>query len=231
MLRELGEHLFRLYGRRNRIFLSGLRERIDFLNLAIGDLQEAIRKNHEKAIMEIALARVVARIFCIAENFWSLPLIEMMSRKYPVGRCSYCQKLPCQCPEKRPASRLEMIASGEQLKWSLSDWQLHLDCLYGQCNKAKGIENVVNRLFKEIGELLSLQMMIPNTADTLDEIEEEFALELADAFSWTIAVANFLGIDLEGAVLKRFGDSCWKCHRSPCVCTGFNVRPVKWEEV
>jgi len=93
-LREMIEHFFRLYGRRNRIFLSGLGKRINFLNLAIGDLQEAIRKGHNSEIIGMALARVVARIFCVAENFWSLPLVEMMARKYPAGYCIYCQKLP-----------------------------------------------------------------------------------------------------------------------------------------
>lgn len=230
-LQEMMEHLFKLYGRRNRIFLSGLRERIDFLNLAIGDLQEAVRKKHGPYIYGIALARVVARIFCVVESFQSLPLVETIARKYPSGYCSYCKKSPCACPEKRPSATLEKAPTEEQLQWSLRQWCEHLGALYGARNKRRGIENILNRLFKEIAELLSLQMTIPNMAGSLNGIEEEFALELADALAWTIAVANLLGIDLESAVLQRFGKGCWKCRQVPCVCVGFNVQPANWENV
>lgn len=229
-LKELQEHFFRLYGRRNRIFLSSLRERIDFLNLAIGDLQEAIRKEYNPRILGIALARVVSRIFGITENFWSLPFREMMARKYPKRFCSYCRKFPCVCPERRPGPILELVPSKEQLGWSLKDWCQYLNLLYGKRNKIKGIENLTNRLFKEIAELLSLQMMIPNTNDNLDEIEKKFALELSDALAWTIAIANFFKIDIERAVLDRYGKCCWKCQQIPCICTIFNMKQIKWEE-
>ena len=48
---------------------------MNFLNLAICDLQDAVRKEYNSEIKGIALARIVARIFCIAEHFYSLPLI------------------------------------------------------------------------------------------------------------------------------------------------------------
>lgn len=227
-LKEMMKHFFHLYGRRNRIFLPGLRERIDFLNLAIGDLQETIRKEAEDSILKIALARLVSRIFCIAEHFQELPLVEFMARKYPSRYCSYCQQLPCQCPEKRPEAELIVRASDEQWDWGLKRWSFHFQALYGDKNRTRGIENILNRLFKEISELLSLGMRIPNMGGSLDEIEKEFALELSDALAWTIAVANFFEIDLEEAVLDRYGNGCWKCHYLSCVCTNFNVEPVKW---
>lgn len=225
-LQELMEYFFQLYGRRNAIFLSGLRERIDFLSLAIGDLQEAIRKEVSVQNIEIALARIVARILCIAENFKKLPLVETMARKY--HRCSYCQNLPCICSKRRPEVKLEKLASEKQLHWNLRQWCFHLNAIYGSKNKEKGMENLLNRLFKEISELLSLQMKIPKMAVTLDEIEREFALELSDALAWTVAIANFMEIDLEQTVLDRYGKGCWKCHNCPCVCTHFSVEPVKW---
>ena len=228
-LDEMMAHFFRLYERRNRIFLPGLSQRIGFLNLAIGDLQEAIRKEYGLEILKVALARIAARIFCVAEHFWSLPLIEAITQKYPAGHCSYCQKFPCRCPENRSNSILRPV-SKDQLNWTLKQWQEHFNALYGKKNKKKGIENLLNRLSKEASELLSLQMVIPNTTMNLDEIEKEFALELADALAWTIAISNFFGIDLEEAVLQRFGKGCWKCGQIPCNCTGFNVKPVKWED-
>lgn len=231
-LNQMKEYFFRLYGRRNRIFLSGLGERIKFLNLGIADLQEAIRKNYGPEILGIALARIVARIFCIAENFWSLPLVEMMARKYPLTHCAYCQKFPCECSERRPEAVLAESAE-EEFQWNLKDWCKHLNDVYGEKNKTKGIENLINRLFKEVSELLSLEMDLSNSNadDNLDRIEERFALELADSLAWTIAVSNFLGMDLEREVLKRYGSGCWRCGKNPCTCSGFNMKPVKWEAI
>lgn len=228
-LSELQAHFSFLYGRRNSVFLRSRQDRINLLGLAIGDLQEAIRKGHSSEILGIALARIVSRIFCQAENFRSFLIDRYLAQKYPSGFCSWCQKSPCQCPEKRPQAKISQI-DPQQIAWSLSDWCLHLDQIYGQRNKEKEIENILNRLFKEIAELQSLECVIGQRNMTLKEIEDNFGFELADALAWTIAVANFLGIDLEKAVWSRYKD-CWNCHKIPCVCTIFNFNPVKWEEL
>lgn len=226
-LLERMQYFFNLYGRRNRVFLPGLGERVGYLNLAICDLQEAIRKEQEKSVIGVAIARVVARIFCIAEHFWLLPLVEAMGQKYPAGCCSYCRSFPCQCKERRFDAELK-AASKEQLAWSLGQWQEHLNALYGGRNRQRGGENILNRLFKETGELLSLQMMIPSTTLILQEIEQEFALELADSLAWTIALANFWGVNIEEAIAERYGSGCWHCHQSSCNCASFNFKPMKW---
>lgn len=229
-LQEMQDHFIHLYGRRNRIFLRDMNERICFLILAVADLQEAIRKNYNQKILEIALSRIVARIFCIAEYFYSLPLTMIFSQKYPATYCSYCKKTPCICSEERPNSVLSQ-APEIQLIWSLKEWQNHLNILYGDKNRDKNMEYILNRLFKETTEILVLQMMTSNTKLTCEEIEKAIALELADVLAWVIAVANFLEIDLEKAVLDRFGEGCWKCRQNPCVCVGFVIEPVKWKEL
>ncbi|MBM2820631.1 MAG: hypothetical protein HW405_391 [Candidatus Berkelbacteria bacterium] len=89
-LQDMIDCFFRLYGPRNRIYLSGLRKRCDFLIIAIGDLQDAIRKEVSRDLLEIALARIVSRIFCIAEAFGEYKLVEVMSDKYRASGCSYC---------------------------------------------------------------------------------------------------------------------------------------------
>ncbi|MEK7172706.1 MAG: hypothetical protein AAB740_01865 [Patescibacteria group bacterium] len=227
-LQEIMDYFFRLYGRRNRIFLSGLDKRINYLSLGICDLQDAIRKEQNSEIIGAAFARVTARIFCIVEHFWSLPLVEAMSQKYPMRCCSYCQSFPCKCAEKRPDVIVGSV-SGEQLTWSLRQWQQHFNALYGEKNRQKGMDNVLNRLFKEVGELLSLLMMIPNTNLKLSEIEKEFALELADALAWVIALANLLGVDIEQAIVGRYGNGCWRCHQNSCICANFDFKPMKWD--
>lgn len=230
-IEQLQQHFCRTYERRNRIFMvNGLFGRIMFLNLAIGDLQEAIRKEFSKEIIATALARVVARIFCVANYFINLQLSQAMVQKYPKKHCSYCQSTPCQCPEKRPEPKLEESILPEQENWDLNQWGSHLNTLYGQRNILRGIEYIINRLSKEISELISLCMGIPNTRSDIKTIELDFALELSDAIAWTIAIANYLEIDLEKAVTDRYGNGCSTCGQEECGCTHFDIRPQKWSK-
>ena len=100
-LNDAMQHFSKLYGRRNRIFLPSLRDRIDFLNLAIGDLQDAVRKGVNEQLLGVALARVISRIFCIAEHFQELDIAWAMARKYGPDFCIYCRKEACACLERR----------------------------------------------------------------------------------------------------------------------------------
>lgn len=230
-LDDLAKHFFFLYGDRNRLYLSGLRKRCDFLIIAVGDLQDAIRKNVPQEILEIALARIVSRIFCIAENFREQRLIEIMIDKYPLTGCSYCHKMPCECQERRSEPILKGRIPKVQLKWSLSDWCRHFDKCYGAKNRSKGIDRMMSRLFKEASELLALELGVSHKTHgplTQQETHYEFHLEMADALAWTIAIANYFKINLEDAVLKRYGDGCWNCHKIPCECTNFSFEPVAW---
>lgn len=46
------------------------------------------------------------------------------------------------------------------------------------------------------------------------EIEEEFA----DVLAWLLSLANVLGVDVEAAFLKKYGDGCPRCGGKPCRC-------------
>ncbi|TSC72879.1 MAG: hypothetical protein G01um101438_278 [Parcubacteria group bacterium Gr01-1014_38] len=234
-LQKLMEHSFSLYARRNRVFLPSLRDRIDYLNLAIGDLQDAIRKEFGRDVLGCAVARIVSRIFCVAEHFWNLPetsgaanpFVIATVRKYP-RRCSYCGQSPCACSERHSESQLAQHADPEQLQWTLRQWCAHLDHLYGAMNRKRGLENMLNRLFREISELSSLAMKISRLQIRRDQIEDELALELADALAWTIAIACVLGIDLEDAFTDQYQEGCQICRCHPCECTHFHWEPMDW---
>lgn len=228
-LQDLMIHSFRLYGRRNRIYLKGISERVSFLNCAIGDAQEAVRKEVGLDGIGSALARVVSRIFCIAEAYQQLPLVEVLSRKYPLSHCTYCGKLPCDCPEKQDDFTLLTQPFPEQKGWSLSEWCDGFARLYNEANKRRGIQFLINRLFKEAVELSCVIECVPEMTGTLEETEREITLELADVFAWTVAVANLLGINLEKAFLARYGNGCRKCHQTDqCSCTHFDKHQLKW---
>ena len=221
-LESLVQHFFALYGRRNCLFFKSLQDRIDFLNIGIGDLQDAVRKGHTPQ-QTIALARVFSRICCVAQHFQQLPLTSALSRKYPFAGCSYCQTPTCTCDPTRPDPTIGTKPDGQQEHFTLSSWCDHLGSVYGKANRAKGIENLLNRLFKEVSEL---SILAKRTSGNIDQLEESFAFELADTLAWTIAVANELGISLEDAVLDRYENGCSACQHNPCGCAQFNFEPV-----
>ena len=226
----LCDHFKEIYRKRNCVFLPSLLERINTLNLTIGDLQEAIRK-YDNEVVSVGLARVVAHIICVADQFHELPFVEIMGRKYHASGCARCHDIPCCCTDC-PKPACEMAPDPSQSAWTLTAWCQYFDRLYGERNRRKGLENVLNRLFKETSELLALAM---NTSYwegfSLEEIYQEFARELVDTLAWTIAVANILGIDLEAAVLKRYGSGCWACRKQQCECLHFDLRPVDWSRM
>ena len=230
-LQELLEYFFRLYGRRNRIFLPSLVDRINFLNLAISDLQDAVRKSYGSEIRQIAFARITARIFCVAEYLGSpLALVEMVIRKYG-GGCAYCHRNPCGCGERHGKLVLPATVSQQQTRWGIRQFQSNLNNVFGEANRKRGVEYVLNRLSREIAELLSLAMSPGAHGESIEGIYEKYAEELADTFAWTLTAANFLDVDVHDATRLRYTNGCWKCSRCPCVCMEFDVRQVDWSEI
>ncbi len=222
---------FRLYGRRNRLFLRDLAARIALVNLAVADLQDAIRKDVGVPKLMIAVARVGSRVFCVAQHFGDLGLEEAFAAKYLADACTYCQQAPCICGDTRPACSLAETTVTERADWSMARCQQHLNRLYGKANRQKGIEYVLLRLYKEVSELLEVQLRIETWTGSHHDIMLELALELSDILAWTHAVANVLSIDLEEVLLARYGNGCWKCKATPCECGPFSFRQVDWKQV
>lgn len=226
-LQDLQGHFIDLYGLRNNVWLPGRLPRINLLNVALGDLQEAIRKGSAREHLEATFARIPSRIFCIAHGINNVSVALAMMEKYPLDGCAYCHSNPCQCREKRPEARLSRVdLYSPQHSWRLWDWQHYLDSLYGQKNRERGVENAINRSFKEIAELMNLEHEIPRSRLTRQEIEHEYSLELADCLAWTIALSNIVEVDLEKATLDRFWPRCWNCQGKPCICQDFSFKPI-----
>lgn len=234
-IQEMMDMLRGLYGQRNKAFMPSILERIAYFAIAVRDVQQVVRKHSEdRRLLYIACARCIARLVVCAEYFdGQLPFNEMLCRKFPRDHCSYCRKLPCQCkPEDRRSSRLARSAAADMLGWSLNDWCLHLDVLYGQQNKARGIHNILDRLNAEVAEFLSLSLQLPHEhRRSAARIRQEFALELADIFCWTLAVANFYHLNLEQELQEYCGFRCRVCGQNPCQCLSFDFSPKDWTNV
>ncbi len=81
--------------------------------------------------------------------------------------------------------------------------------MYGQKDAARGDAGTFLWLAEEFGELASALR---------SGTTEELALEMADVAAWLVTLANVRGIDLEAAVLRKYGRACPGCGTTPCQC-------------
>src|SRR5579885_3096619 len=171
-LDQMQNHFADLYGPRNNIYLSGRVARIDFFNIAVGDLHDAMRAGDiPNKTMGVLLARMPSRIFCMAHGMNNVSVASAMAEKFPLEGCAYCHQNPCQCEEKRSNPKLHGVTNPEQLSWRLRDWQNHLVGLYGEKNRQRGADNTMVRLFKEVAELMSFEHSLPQNTSNQKEIE------------------------------------------------------------
>ena len=92
---------------------------------------------------------------------------------------------------------------------SLPQFQQLIRDLYGAKDSRRGVEGTFMWFMQEVGELATA--LRGGSA-------EERALEFADVLAWLATLANCVGVDLEAAMLAKYGAGCPGCRRSPCVC-------------
>jgi NTP pyrophosphatase (non-canonical NTP hydrolase) len=81
--------------------------------------------------------------------------------------------------------------------------------MYSDKDAVRGIDGTFMWLMEEIGEL----------AGALRQgSREELAAEFADVLAWLVTIANVAGIDLEQAVLDKYGRGCPGCGQMVCRC-------------
>src|SRR5579862_2468026 len=97
----------------------------------------------------------------------------------------------------------------ESRTMSLSDLQSLIRTMYSSKDEARGIDGTFMWLMEEVGEL----------AGALREGKpDELAREFADVLAWLATIANVAGIDLEQAVLEKYGRGCPGCGQMVCTC-------------
>ena len=98
---------------------------------------------------------------------------------------------------------------------SLSDLQSLIRTMYSSKDEARGIEGTFMWLMEEVGELAA-------ALREGDRVEQ--AHEFADVLAWLATIANVAGIDLEQAVLAKYGKGCPGCGQLVCQCD-MNEKP------
>jgi NTP pyrophosphatase (non-canonical NTP hydrolase) len=81
--------------------------------------------------------------------------------------------------------------------------------MYGEKDAARGDAATFLWLTEEFGELATALR---------SGTQDELAAEMADVLAWLATLANIRGVDLEAAVLKKYGRACPGCRAIPCVC-------------
>ncbi|HVJ79840.1 MAG TPA: MazG nucleotide pyrophosphohydrolase domain-containing protein [Planctomycetia bacterium] len=103
-----------------------------------------------------------------------------------------------------------MTETGPSPDMTLRQLQSRLHELYGDKDRARGLEATYLWFAEETGELAA--------AIRLKE-PENLAAEFADVLAWLATLANLANVDLTNAVSRKYGMGCPGCGASPCRCS------------
>lgn len=92
---------------------------------------------------------------------------------------------------------------------SFTDLQRHIRKMYHEKDAARGIEGTFMWLMEEVGELSSALR-----SDDRENLAEEFA----DVIAWLTTIANVAEIDLNAALIAKYGSGCPGCGKLVCEC-------------
>ena len=101
------------------------------------------------------------------------------------------------------------LPTGPRETLSLAELQSLIDTMYSRKDEARGIDGTFMWLMEEIGELAGALR---------DGKPDELAAEFADVLAWLATIANVAGIDLQQAVLEKYGNGCPGCGEMVCCC-------------
>lgn len=93
--------------------------------------------------------------------------------------------------------------------FSLADLQAVIRKMYSSKDEARGVDGTFMWLMEEVGEL---------AAALREGSREELAREFADVLAWLATIANVANIDLQQAVLDKYGRGCPGCGELVCRC-------------
>ena len=92
---------------------------------------------------------------------------------------------------------------------TLTELQRIIHETYDAKDRRRGVEGTFMWFMEEIGELATALR---------GGSQEERMLEFADVLAWLATLANIVGVDLDQAVQRKYGQGCPDCGRVPCGC-------------
>lgn len=223
-LQEIIDGFERKHGERNRCFLHQRGDILLFLANARLRLGKQIRAGDTpKRELLASVGSVFSRTIALANSFGNLDIVSALCKKYPLSRCAYCGKKPCECDvSKRNPIKEEVELSDAQMKWSIWEWSRHLKKVYGAANHERGIDYILGRLTEEFLEASDEEFVAQYSFITTSrELREKLAKEISDVFAWTFGLANELDVNLDGLARAWAFKKCKDCKKLPCECSPF----------
>ena len=101
------------------------------------------------------------------------------------------------------------MANPAPQSFSLADLQQLIRTMYSSKDEARGVDGTFMWLMEEVGEL---------AAALREGTHQELAREFADVLAWLATIANVAGVDLQQAVLEKYGEGCPGCGQRVCGC-------------
>lgn len=98
---------------------------------------------------------------------------------------------------------------------TLKELQQLIETMYSSKDAQRGVDGTFMWLMEEVGEL---------AAALREGTPEELAREFADVLAWLATIANVANIDLESAVIEKYGRGCPGCNQMVCAC-GIEEKP------
>jgi len=99
--------------------------------------------------------------------------------------------------------------TGHTSQISFGEFQQLIREMYFEKDQARGIDGTFMWLMEEIGELASCLR---------NGTHEERLGEFADVIAWLTTIANVAGVDLNEAVMRKYGSGCPGCRLFICTC-------------
>lgn len=97
---------------------------------------------------------------------------------------------------------------GELPHRRLAAFQAHIEAIYGERDRARGLASTYMWFAEEVGELSrALRKGEP------ENLREEFG----DVLAWLVTLASMAGVDIESAA-ERYTAGCPRCAAIPCNC-------------
>ncbi len=94
---------------------------------------------------------------------------------------------------------------------SLGQLQQLIGTMYSSKDEARGIDGTFMWLMEEVGELAAALREGDRAATSA---------EFADVLAWLATIANVAEVNLERAVLAKYGSGCPGCGEMVCRCDG-----------
>jgi NTP pyrophosphatase (non-canonical NTP hydrolase) len=101
------------------------------------------------------------------------------------------------------------------MSMTLSQLQSLIKTMYSSKDEQRGVDGTFMWLMEEVGEL---------AAALREGTPQELAYEFADVLAWLATIANVAGVDLERAVMEKYGNGCPDCGGMVCEC-GIEEKP------